>query len=99
MTEEEADRFFFLQWMTVDSTDGIPGHWRIGPKKADKLLDTWDKDTWFDEICLMYEDEKYNKNSYNEMEKAMAWCIRILRTGEYDFKNKEIKLWMPDSWV
>ena len=98
-TEEEADRFFFLQWMTGDSTDGIPGLWRIGPKKADKLLDEWDKDTWFEEICAMYMDEKYNKDAYPEMEKAMAWCIRILRDGEYDFENKEINLWMPDSWV
>jgi 5'-3' exonuclease len=38
VSEEEADYFLALQWLTGDSTDGIPGLPGIGPKKAEKLL-------------------------------------------------------------
>lgn len=39
VTEEEADRFFWTQMLTGDSTDNIKGIPGIGPKKAEKLLD------------------------------------------------------------
>ena len=95
ITEEEADRFFYLQWMSGDSTDGIPGLWRIGPKKADRFLDTWEPDEWQDKIIEMYGEEKYQPKDGKVDAVSMARCVRILRDGEYDFDTKKIELWNP----
>ena len=39
VTEEEADRFFYKQLLTGDSTDNIPGLFkRVGVKATDKVL-------------------------------------------------------------
>ena len=99
LTEEEADKFLFIQWMAGDSTDSIPGLWRIGPKRADKFLNKWEKETWVQMIFDMYDDPKYYRDSIPNLALAMARSVRILRSGEYNFKTKEINLWMPDSWV
>mgnify|MGYP003639409301 CR=1 FL=1 len=98
ISEEEADRFFHLQWMTGDSTDSIPGLWRIGPKKATKLLDEWDVDTWDEEILEMYS--KCSKVIELEVDPrefalSMARSVRILRDTEYDFNTQEVSLWLP----
>lgn len=39
VTEEEGDLWFFTQLLTGDSTDNIPGLYRVGPTNAKKLLD------------------------------------------------------------
>jgi len=39
MTEEEADRFYWQQILTGDSTDNIPGLPGVGPAKANKILE------------------------------------------------------------
>jgi len=98
ITQEEADRFFITQWMMGDSTDGIPGLWRIGPKKAEKLMNEWEQDEWVENIIDMYEDPKYTPEASfipYQIALAMARCVRILRDGEYDFLTKEITLWDP----
>jgi len=95
ISEEEADKAFYLQWMSGDSTDGIPGLWRIGPKTAIKFLDEWDIDTWEEKILELYEEDKYQPKSGKVDPLAMARCIRILRNGEYNFETKEITLWCP----
>jgi 5'-3' exonuclease len=100
ITPKEAERFFCQQWMTGDSTDGIPGLWRIGPKKAGKLLDEWAKKDWHGEIINMYTKDKHRPkdtcdlNDY-EMAIAMARCVKILHSKDYNLKTKTIKLWEP----
>jgi DNA polymerase-1 len=39
VSEEEGLRFFYIQLLTGDRTDNIPGLKGIGPKKAEKILD------------------------------------------------------------
>ena len=39
VTEEEGKRSFYKQLLTGDLTDNIPGLYRIGPKKAEKILE------------------------------------------------------------
>lgn len=39
VTEEEGNLWFFTQLLTGDSTDNIPGLYRVGPTNAKKLLD------------------------------------------------------------
>lgn len=98
ITEEEAHRWFCIQWMAGDSTDGIPGLWKIGIKKATKLLDEWDREEWHDNIAEMYTEEKFapkNKFNLDDMSIAMARCVKILDHKQYDLETDEIKLWKP----
>lgn len=100
VSEEEADRFFYTQWMTGDSTDNIPGLWRVGPKKAEKLLSNTERCDWDASILNMYKEEKRPENKQVDMDPeafalAMARCVRILRKDEYDKDKGDIILWNP----
>lgn len=100
ITEEEADRFFYHQWMSGDHTDNIPGLWKVGPKKAEKFLDSVDRKDWDKEILQLYEDECRPEHKEvgmqpKEYSLAMARCVRILRYHEYDKKTNSITLWNP----
>lgn len=102
ITEEEAYRFFCKQWMMGDATDCIPGLWRIGPKKADKLLDDWNKDEWENNIFEMYDTEKYQVKdpcglSPKEVAIAMARCVKILDHTGYDYETYQHILWNPKN--
>lgn len=39
VSEQQADRWFWIQVLAGDPTDNIPGAWKIGPGKAAKLID------------------------------------------------------------
>ena len=100
ITNKEAYKFFCQQWMMGDSTDGIPGLWRIGPKKALAMLGEWEKKDWETNIMELYTRKKYRvrKNcglSDTEVAIAMARCVKILTNKEYNLRSKEIKLWCP----
>ena len=100
VSEEEGDRFFYKQWMSGDSTDNIPGLWRVGPKKAEKVLVDTPRDEWEEKILDMYRNEtrpetKQVDMSPEEFALAMARCVRILRKDEYDKHSKEVTLWNP----
>ena len=100
ISKKQAHRFFCQQWMSGDSTDGIPGLWRIGPKKADKFLSQWDKKDWIKEILALYETEKYcPKNTcdlaHPHLAIAMARCVKILEKSNFNLRTKEIKHWIP----
>ena len=100
ITKEEAERFFHLQWMTGDSTDGIPGLWRIGPKRATKMLDEWDESEWDENIIELYSTDKHKVRndcgiSHPDIALAMARCVNILTKDTYDLETNEIKLWDP----
>jgi DNA polymerase-1 len=96
ISEEEAERWFCTQWMTGDSTDGIPGLWKIGIKTAEKLLDSWDKETWYDNIREMYEEGKHvpkNKYDVDDMCEAMGRCVKILTCDNYNKETDDITHW------
>tara|TARA_R100000655_G_scaffold30270_1_gene61051 strand:+ start:9324 stop:10067 length:744 start_codon:yes stop_codon:yes gene_type:complete len=100
ISEEDADIFFYTQWMTGDSTDNIPGLWRVGPKKAEKILSNTPKEEWSSSILKMYKEEQRPENKQIDMDPeefalAMARCVRILRKGEYDKDKGDIILWNP----
>jgi DNA polymerase-1 len=104
VTEEEADKFFLVQWMSGDSTDTIPGLWRIGHKRALSFLKKWEGEDIIQNIIEMYSDEKYIPKHTCDLEDldlalAMARCVRILRNGDYDPITNEIDLWVPKVGV
>jgi 5'-3' exonuclease len=107
VSEEEADRNFHIQWLTGDTTDNIPGIWKMGPAKANKVIDSVSKSNWTLAVLATYEqsvDKNKEKYTYDYCV-TMARCVRILRYGETSAKrittktiDKEIKLWVPNCW-
>ena len=99
VSEPEANRFHIHQTLTGDTTDGYKGCPGIGPKKADKLLadypvgiPTEDIPTlWKDVIVPTFE----SKGLTEEDALVQARVARICRSCDYDFKKKEVKLWVP----
>lgn len=103
---EEADKYFYQQWMTGDTTDNIWGLWKVGPAKAKKVLDNTPQEAWDQVIMTMYEDEDWAKRPENkrplemyrkEFALAQARCVRILRSGDYDKETNQINLWGPNN--
>lgn len=93
ISQEQADRAFFTQWLMGDSTDNIPGIPGIGIKKAEKILEGHAYENLV-AICLQaYEDKGLDE----EYTLAQARLVRILRDGEYDKETGEPKLWEPRS--
>jgi DNA polymerase-1 len=84
---DEADYMHLYQTLTGDATDGYPGLPGCGPKGAEKVLE---EPTWKAVV------EAYAKKGLTEEDALVqARCARILRYTDYDFKNKEVKLWLP----
>ena len=88
LTIEQADRFFYKQWLMGDSTDKIPGIPKVGPVKADRLLEQNAPYNW--EAIVMVEYEK--RDLTEEYALSQATSVRILRDKE------KPHLWQP-SWV
>lgn len=64
VTEDEAFRFFCYQLMVGDTADGIKGIPGVGPKKADRLLESTPSDQWIDSIRNLYScEEEFELNA------------------------------------
>jgi DNA polymerase-1 len=85
---EVADRHFYLQVLTGDTTDNYPGCPGIGVKRAPALLNM--EEPW-PSIVKAYEKKKLTE----EDALLQARLARILRFENYDFKKKEPILWTP----
>lgn len=83
-TKQEADYFFHRQWITGDSTDNIPGIWKLGPKKAEVLLNQTKSQNHTPLVFMLYETRpnKEGGNYTRDDAVAMAKAVRILRDGE-----------------
>lgn len=89
----DAEYRFFLQTLMGDPVDGYHGIPKVGPKKAQDILNAaieegiplWDAVTnAYISRGLTIEDALLNAR--------MAY---ILRTGDYNFKTHEVRLWNP----
>ena len=91
ISREDADRYHLYQTLVGDKTDGYPGLPGCGPVKAEKLLDSVPMvDRWAAIVAA------YEKAGLTEEDALIqARCARILRAEDYDFKKKEVKLWLP----
>lgn len=86
--EEEANYWFLYQTLVGDSTDNYKGCPTVGAKKADKLLQ--EKGATWQTVVDAFADQGLGE----EVAIENARLARILRDGEYDFKTKEVTLWM-----
>lgn len=90
VTLEQGDRLHMRQTLTGDVTDNYPGCPGVGPKSADKLLDEAKAHPWPDIV------KAYAKKGLTEDDALLqARLARILRAEDYDFKNKQVRLWLP----
>jgi DNA polymerase-1 len=91
VNQEEADYVFYLQTLTGDTSDGYKGCPGIGPKKAEKILQTLDltneKEVW-EAIVDTYEDKELTEDDAL----VQARVARMLRPSEYN-GDDVIKLW------
>lgn len=105
-SQAAADKFWLYQILIGDTTDGYKGLVGCGPKGAEKLLKPFYKvhiddsgehyDTFdFDGAWNAVVDAYRAKGQDNWLEQAQM--ARILREGDYDSKNKRIKLFNPDQ--
>ena len=104
ISPEEAELFFLVQWMSGDSTDNIPGLWRIGPKRARSFIKKWEGEDIYQNIINMYHEEKYIPKKTCDLEGddlafAMARCVKILENGDYNSSTGKINLWVPKVGV
>jgi len=98
-TREQADHFLMIQWMTGDSTDGIPGLPGIGPVKAEKLIAAWEEDglTRADMVGKIYE--LYEQKAPG---KALTYfhSVYILRSfDEIGSLPKPENIWRTDESI
>jgi len=87
-TREDINRFPFYQTLTGDSSDGLRGAFRIGPKKADAILEglTEPYDMWKAVVRTYFEKDQ-------TLEEALATmhCVRMdMWTPE-----KGLVMWEP----
>ena len=88
----EADRNFYCQALTGDSTDNYPGCPGYGPVTAQKALASCSTELEMWSKVL----EAYAKKELGEAYAiTQARCARILRAGEYDLKTRTPLLWSP----
>lgn len=93
--ELTADRNFYTQWLTGDSTDNVPGVWKLGPKKAATLLDSTPPQNWKSLVLATYEQKTDKDGNKYTLDYALsqAICVRILRNGEYNKQDSTISVY------
>lgn len=86
VSEEEADKWFFMQVLMGDTADNYKGCPSVGKVTAQKILDA--DNSWNAVV------ETFKSKGLDEEEALrQARVARILRASDYDFKNKKVKLW------
>lgn len=92
ITQEEADWWFMYQTLIGDTVDGYYGCKGIGDKTAKKILG----EIGGSNLAEMWQKvvETFKSKGYTEDDALLnARMARILHFEDYDFKNKEAKLW------
>jgi 5'-3' exonuclease len=104
--QDSADRFWRLQTLMGDSTDGYHGCPGIGPKSAETILDK-PGDPWVN-ILAAYEAgcrkkpaalEKAGVETAEELALLNARLARILRFTDWDGSARRPILWSPEGQV
>lgn len=91
VNEDEADYRHMMQTLTGDVTDGYSGCPKIGPKKAEQILDGLTPLERWPAVLKAYEKAGLNEKAAL----TQARVARICRTADYDYKAKKVKLWTP----
>lgn len=88
----EADRSFYGQVLTGDSSDNYPGCPGVGAVGAERLLAGCSTEVEMWQQVLQAFEKKGFSEPYAIQQ---ARCARILRAGEYDMRASTPLLWSP----
>jgi DNA polymerase-1 len=89
----EADRFFMEQTITGDPTDGYPGC--PGHGKKSRFVPMLDEQETLKGMWDVVK-QAYAKKGFTAQDALVqARCARILRSSDWDFANKRVRLWCP----
>ena len=88
VSEKDADKWFYTQCLTGDSTDGYPGCPGIGTVKADKLLAG--RPAW-----SVVEQAFIKAGKTKDDALMQARMARILRHTDWDGDKQQPILWSP----
>jgi DNA polymerase-1 len=104
-TTEEADRFWMMQTLMGDTTDGYGGCPGVGPKRAKEVLEVCHTTNQMWGAVVAEYTAKHTHKSWGKKfvhgggprQEALinARLARILRAGDYDHDKQEVKLWAP----
>jgi 5'-3' exonuclease len=89
ITPEMAKRFHYLQTMTGDGCDGVPGIYGVGPAKANKYMDKYG--VKWSTVLKCYEDN----NVPAEEAVRNAIMVKILDHAHYN--DGDIRIWEPPN--
>lgn len=85
VSEEDANKFFFTQWLTGDSVDNIPGLHRVGIKTAEKLLaDVVTVPEMYEVVKAAYESREHTE-AYMDEQADLLWIQRHEMLSYKDF--------------
>jgi len=91
ISHSQAYRWFLIQTMAGDQTDGYGGIPGIGVKRADALLET-------NGVCWQTVVDAFAEKGLDEDVALMnARLAKILQVDDYDFTNQKPRLWTPGS--
>lgn len=94
--ELEANRFLYTQILTGDVCDGYKGCPKVGKVKAEKALGKCiSEEQMIQAVHALYLKEYKDDEIATQMMKEQAGQARILRSCDYDFKNKSVIIWHP----
>lgn len=88
--ELDADRFHMWQTVCGDPTDGYTGCRGAGPKAAEEIIGA-DREELWDMVVDIYE----GKNQTEADAINQARMARILRSCDWNNREKLVKLWHP----
>lgn len=90
-TLEEADKWFFMQVMSGDQTDGYPGVPGIGLKRAAAILEEQG-------CCWKAVLDTFLKAGLTEEDALRnARLAKILRYSDFNHSTNDVILWTPDT--
>ena len=97
VSQEQGDLFLYTQCLTGDSTDNIGGCYKLGPKKAEALLDSKmpNHDKWevvvkaYAESIVTYGDDTYGGLTAEEAAIENMQLVYLQRTDD--------DIWMPPT--
>lgn len=85
----KADHWFYYQTLVGDSTDNYSGCPKVGPKKAEKILE--DSEDYWASVVAAFEKAGLNEDVAIEN----ARLARILRAEDFNPLTREVILWEP----
>lgn len=83
-TPDEALRFFYMQVLIGDATDGYPGCPGIGPKIAHRLFNGASREQLWDITCLTFESKGLTEEDAI-VQAQMAWILKWNNGGPMSF--------------